>query len=180
MRLLSLLLLPALIAATLPAESGDGDYQPPHYSILHRVKVPHLAAIGDDVLRFSTTPALGGRAYIFEVHALDRGRAAGTVRFFYGHAGSGWKRIGSMAIDMRRSDFEAMMARVDAALARFTPSPKNVIAVCADGPGYLTERRHAGKSQWLAGFCHDDDPNEKIAREVEAAFGKQLTRFFTR
>jgi hypothetical protein len=179
MRLLSLL-LPALIAATLPAESGDGDYRPTHYSILYRVKVTPLSAIGENVLRFSTTPALGGRAYIFEAHAVDRDRAAGTVSFFYGHAGSGWKRTGSMAIEMRRSDFDAAVARVDAALARATPPQKDEIMVCTDGPGYLTERRHAGKSQWLAGFCDDDHPNKAIAREVERIVGEQLGRFFTR
>ncbi len=52
--------------------------------------------------------------------------------------------------------------------------------VCADGPGYVSERRRAGKSQWLSGFCGENHPNEEIAGLVEAVMGEQFGRFFQR
>lgn len=185
MRLAMLFLaLPALVSMATPMESGTGDYRPPRYSVLHGAKAPPLSKIGNDVLRFSRTPALGGSTYIFEIHAVDGDWAIGSVQLFYGHPRNGWQAVGSIPVELRRADFEAVMRQVDAALARGEPdlsSPDGeVMILCTDGPGYVTERRHGGKSLWLAGFCGDNHPNDEIAKAVEGVIGEQLNRFFRR
>lgn len=174
-----LLLVVCLVTASLPtlasaawAEIVEGAYRPDRFSILTWTKSRPLNRLGDDVVRMSSTPALGGHGWVIELRRVDAGSAEGEVRFLRTGRDHGIE-VGRIRFDIAAEDYAALIRQIDALLARrdfqrsrVTRDPDGTVTellVCTDGPGYLTERRVGGKEVWLEGSCGDDHPNQAIA-----------------
>lgn len=174
-----LLLVVCLVTASLPmlasaawAEIVEGAYRPDRFSILTWTKARPLNRLGDDVVRMSSTPALGGRGWVIELRRVDGDSAEGEVRFLWTGRDRGVE-IGRIGFDIPAEDYAVLTGQIDAQLARrdfqesrVTRDPDGTIVeflVCTDGPGYVTERRVGSKQLWLKGFCGDDHPNQAIA-----------------
>lgn len=160
--------------------TGDFDYS--SHSVLHAAGARPLKDLGDDVIRFSQEPALGGPAWVAEVHRDGSKFAVGEITFFAGHPSSSWVKIGWFRYGLSAADYDVLSGKVDQQLTRTVPEfpqqlPNGSIFVgCTDGPGYLTERRKSGQSTWLSGFC-GDHPNKMIADLMFAAFERGACRF---
>lgn len=165
----------ALVASTASAESGVGEYKPEHAEVLAAAHVRRLSALGEDVVRFSSTPALGGRGWIVELHRTKRDRAEGVAEFYRGHPSLGWTKAGSVRLEGPKDEFDRLAEKVRVALARGEPDNRvsDEIVVCTDGPGYVTEQRQSGRTVWTSGFCNNGHPNNEIAELMLSA----ITRF---
>ena len=164
------------IALLLPAvalvESGVGAFDHGRFSILAWSQAPKLAALGDDVVRMSSTPALGGTGWVIELHRADAKFAEGEARFLWTSRSEGVE-AGRIKLRMRLEDYETLTRRIDTELARTDFEDSRVtrnaqgqvteLIVCTDGPGYVTERRVDGRMTWMGGFCGDGHPNNVIA-----------------
>ena len=175
------MLLVALLLVAQPAQpdcrrwrsGGDLQYCPLERSIhdvLNAVPRPELQQLGGDAIRFSTMPALGGRAAIVEIVDSGRTRLVGHLYGLYGHPYLGWDIADDQLFSLSRREYAQLVARVDAAFARYP----QVIAdlggearySCVDGPGLVTERVVRGNVATLAGDCElteqDAHPNTRI------------------
>ena len=164
------------------ADAGTGPY-PRRADVLKASHVPALGKIGEDVIRFSSTPALGGRGVIIEIHRRDAQWSTGTMTLLIGHPSARWVTTAMLTIEMNTSQFEALTSEIDRQLLRGEPpleNAKDEIVACTDGPGYVTERLSDGRSRWLSGFC-GDHPNNRIAELISpiaaGSFGRWLPDF---
>jgi hypothetical protein len=145
-----------------------GEVQREQNEVLDAAHRPPMARLGDDAIRFSTAPALGGTAYVVEI--VSRGGHLATVRAISleGHERWGWHVEERLRFDLSSATYRRLASRVDAALARAERAVRKTddeseSYVCMDGPGYLTERSLGSKLVSLAGFCGPDHPNRDIA-----------------
>lgn len=154
-----------LSSANSYANTGSGRY-PRDADVLKGSKAPALEKIGDDVVRFSSTPALGGRGVVIELHRKDDRWATGTMSLLIGHPSYHWTTTATVILEINTSEYEALTQEIDAQLLRGEPPLVELengdIVICTDGPGYVTERLKNGHNQWLSGFC-GDHPNNRIA-----------------
>lgn len=167
-----------LLAPAAWAETGEGAFDHGRFNILAWSKARPLKAIGDDVVRMSSTPALGGQGWVIELHRVDEKFARGEVRFLWTSRDRG-EETGRIKLGMLIEDYEALTRRIDEQLTRRDFEDSRVVhnskgqvtelIVCTDGPGYVTERRVGGKEVWLDGFCGDNHPNDAIAVLLQAA-----------
>lgn len=160
------------------ADVGTGPY-PREADVLEATDAPALDKIGEDVVRFSSTPALGGRGVIIEIHRRDAEWATGTMTLLIGHSSDRWVTTATLVIEMKTKQFEALTREIDAQLRRREPPLENTngeIVVCTDGPGYVTERFNRGNSQWLSGFC-GDHPNNRIAELIAPIAARSFERW---
>jgi hypothetical protein len=143
--------------------------------------LPGLYGADGDVFRFSAAPALGGRGFVITLSELPKGAGRIEAILIHGHHGLGWTRQATMEARLSPEAYAEALARVDAlyrpldyAAIPGPNDPSRVIALCTDGPGYLSERNRDGEVTWLSGHCADNHPNPAIAgvmRElVEHAF----------
>ena len=153
-------------ADTLPPLTGTGD--PPREmtgDILLDLDAPRISSIERDVLRFSSAPALGGRGYVMTFVGAADGAWA-EITWVRGHSQTRWRVTRRERIALEPSEYEDIASVADSAYARgrrhMNPD-RDVIDVCADGPGYLSERLVDGSQIWLAGSCGDENPNDEIA-----------------
>jgi len=167
------------------ADVGTGPY-PRKADVLEAANAPELDTIGQDVVRFSSTPALGGRGVIIEIHRRDAEWATGTMTLLIGRPRGRWVTTATLLIEMKIPQFEELARQIDAQLQREEPPLENVegeIVVCTDGPGYVTERLSRGGSRWLSGFC-DEHPNNRIAELMAPiaaqSFDRWLPEFISR
>jgi hypothetical protein len=126
------------------------------HDILDAARAPRMADLGGDAVRFSSQPGLGGVGYIFVL------RATGEVEiaWFYGHLGLGWRRTRGERFQISEDEYQEIAAEVDRLLSlgvaeaqsRITPEGR-ILVVCADGPGYLTERVKSGEVAWMRPMC---------------------------
>ena len=154
----------------LPCELERG-----HNEILDAAHRPSLRALGDDAIRFSSMPSLGGTAAIVE---FVRGRRAWTYArtvALSGHPLFGWTVDERRMFSLSRREYDALAAGVDAALASYRPSTPVDLGngttetiVCTDGPGFLTERVAAGAVATLAGSCPPERDRQHANRLVAA------------
>ena len=145
------------------AEYGAGDavrysqlYDDGFRDLLDDARAPSLGELGDDAVRFSSQPALGGTGYIIALSATGRAE----VSWFWGHASLGWRRTRRVRFDVSEDEYREVIAEVDQLLAvgiadaqNDARQPGEVIVACADGPGYLAERIRDGESFWLRPQC---------------------------
>lgn len=160
------------------ADAGAGRYSR-EASVLKASNAPALDNIGEDVVRFSSTPALGGRGVVIEIHRRDDQWSTGTMTLLVGHPADRWVTTATLVIEMKTSEFEALTREIDAQLLREEPPLENSegeIVVCTDGPGYVTERLVGGRSQWLSGFC-GDHPNNRIAELIAPIVARSFERW---
>lgn len=151
------------LVSTAHAETERGEYRPSRGDVLQAARAPRLSSIGVDAIRFSSTPALGGRGWIVELRKGQAGGAVGEAQFFSGHPRTKWTRTGWIKLSLPDAAYAELASRIDLLLTRKEPaSASDEVVVCTDGPGYLTERRRAGMTVWLSGFC-DGNPNDEIA-----------------
>jgi hypothetical protein len=164
------------------ANEGSGEFAH-HDDVPFAVHAKPLEQIGDDVIRFSTTPALGGPAWVAELHR-EPDRGVGSVTFGYWGRGD-WEEGGSLSLGLSLKQYDELVAKVDALVAQSgakadTKTNRHgigVVHICTDGPGYLTERRKNGRTIWLDGFCGDDHPNNAIARLMFAVVSSNLCSY---
>ena len=88
--------------------------------------------------------------------------------WYYGHQGWRWIGEGRRTFDISPAAFRDVTATVAAAMTRLDPLPPGVYWVCADGPGFLTERVDEGRVFSMTGSCgfHEREPHPH--REIEA------------
>ncbi|MBA4766806.1 MAG: hypothetical protein H2049_04115 [Porphyrobacter sp.] len=128
---------------------------------------------GDVMLRFSSQPALGGVGYEVSIRPYDDDVAAVRVVIVDGHPEAGWIEMLSAYSDIPREQFDRLRASFAAALSAAPIASlsvdrdgNEVIIVCTDGPGYLTEVVEPSGTRELSGFC-GDHPNRRLAEEIE-------------
>jgi hypothetical protein len=179
---LALLITAVISMGALPAraEVGGGDFDVSGPSSLSGTGAKPISQVGDDAIRISATPALGGKAWVIELHRQDADWALGDASFGFWGRGSGWTSLGHLRIELRSADYAALSKKVDALLARGEPAPpppeSGWVVVCTDGPGYLSERRKNGKSTWMSGFC-GEHPNNAIARLMMQVVWKEACTY---
>ena len=138
------------------------------HDILDSVQRPSATILGQDVIRFSSAPALGGRGLVVELVSEGSRGAVGRLFWLYGHPGLGWEMRGGTRIRLTSERYSRLATVVDQQMARSEPLPSpaadepEVMFVCTDGPGYLTERVRHGQIVTLAGSCGDEHPNDQI------------------
>lgn len=164
--LVSLPLASALLIAptSSTADSGSGVYHE-EFDVLAATNAPALEALGRDVVRFSSSPALGGKGMIIELHRRDADWAEGTLTLLYGHPSEKWEIKATISLAISASEFDRLTRKIDAEMSKGeqqTEGADGTIVVCTDGPGYVTERLAGGHSQWLSDSC-GDHPNDRIA-----------------
>lgn len=151
--------------------------------VLDAADRPTMRKLGDGAFRFSTSPALGGRAAIVEIAPRRKGGAEVRSFTFEGHPLLGWTRAGSASFLLPVDEQRQFLREVDAALLLYRPSTRGpespVMIVCTDGPGYLTERIQGRAIETLAGFCPFDSeaphPNVTIACRLDELLRRHLT-----
>ncbi|MET1112853.1 MAG: hypothetical protein ABWX67_15140 [Allosphingosinicella sp.] len=143
---------------------------------------PAIRKLGDGTLRFSTSPALGGRAAIVEIVPRPEGHAEVRTFAFEGHPHFGWTRTGSAGFRLSAEEQRRLLSAFDAALPPYRRSPGDidgpVMIVCTDGPGYLTERVRGRAVETLDGSCPLDDdaphPNAILACRLDEILRRHL------
>jgi len=160
-----------------PANSGEGDFPLANFHPLEKFVHPQpLSVLGYEAVRFTADPALGGRVLVVEIAHQDPKWATGKVYFLFRNR----KEVrldGQLKISLSRSDFDSLMSQIvrlaePAVIAR---SPNGADNICTDGPGYVAEFRHAGKSHWIGHECGEDATFEiakLMARVIEANIGE--------
>jgi hypothetical protein len=125
-----------------------------------------MRELGNDAIRFSTMPSLGGQAYVVEI--VGRGSAPAKVRIYWlrGHSAFGWARQGSIMDSIPSAEYRRLSDTVDYLLASYRPSGLGNIPLCADGPIAVTERLRGSEVVSLTGHCRG--PNEDIGDLVLA------------
>lgn len=145
-----------------PRHQPGGEYR----DILVTARAPTIGALGNDALRFSSQPALGGVGYIITV----RGNGRVNVAWYYGHPALGWRRTRQASFRIPEAEYERVVGRVDELLAEGASelrrtvegTEEEAIVVCSDGPGYRTERIRGGEATWYRPWC--SGANDEIAR----------------
>lgn len=144
-----------------------------------------LARIGNDAFRITYSAALG-HSWSIELHRVGDDGANGEI-VLYAPVNNGetftspddrMRFVGWRALGMSRARYDALVAKIDAAMAESDPPPPpksaaqpDELVVCSDGADYLTERRKQGRTTWLRlDTCYDADRGEDVARLVLAAF----------
>lgn len=135
-------------------QTGAGAVERYEHDILDAASAPRINALGDDALRFSSQPALGGTGYVIVLRSDGYAR----VSWFYGHGARGWRRTRWIAFRVADYEYRDLMEEIDRLLAAAEPDLRemdemDLIGVCADGPGYLTERVRDGEARWYRPDC---------------------------
>ena len=161
--------LAALIAIPSPvfAESGEGEAPRGKHSLLSGIGARPLSKLGDEAIRFTSEPALGGPATSVELRP-DRGQYKVTVSYLDGHPSLGWRKLGAFQFSINHEEFSWLLAEIERAEREEGaddggPDADGDIVVCTDGPGYLSEIRSHGHTRWISGFC-GRNANNTIAR----------------
>lgn len=161
-------------ACAQPEKSGVGN----HFRTLsRRIEVfEPLSRHGPDALRVTVDPRseMVRVAWTVELYpegpnprASRRRRAVGFAILYDPADGSParplfvakWERL-----VMWQTDYEQLVGRLDAALARRDPWPSSdALVVGCGSPRYLIERRKHGKTTWLQQDC----PSDRASSEIE-------------
>jgi hypothetical protein len=148
--------------------------------ILDAASRPPAEALGSDAIRFSSRPALGGRAAVVEIVRQPSGGAEVTLFTLSGHPRAQWDLHGTQRFNLPPVEYRQLSERVDAALTAYRPSVRNPdtgeFIVCTDGPGFLTERVRAGRVVTLSGQCPPEIDELHSNRVIAAAIDAMLCR----
>jgi hypothetical protein len=155
-----------------------------------RIIVPQpLARFGDDGIRVTYEPALG-EYWSIELHPVAANQVVGDISFYgvpdqgvtFTHPPRRVRLDGWMSLGMSRRRYDALAAKIDAALAERDPpadqgAPASSAAdvsqmvICTDAAGYLTERRKRGQTAWMAlNACDDEDHFADVGHLMAQAF----------
>jgi hypothetical protein len=167
-------------ASMARADSGEGESPIEPWDARALARLQPMSAIGNDAVRFSKTPSLGGPGWVLELHRLGDGGAIGVVTFVYATREIDGDNLGSLRVGLRRGEYDALIGKIDALMAAGDPPTPPLrgahgelgrFFVCTDGPGYLTERRLDGRTHWLSGDCapHPNNQIVKLMWEVVVA-----------
>lgn len=171
--------------ASASAEVGEGEYPRERFDALDAIHARNLAELGDEAIRFSTQPALGGPSTVVEVSPdLDRGFKV-RVSYLTGGPASNWKKRGSFHFWLDADDFDWLLGEIETAEQEIGANEINQIdedgdgvpdsfIVCTDGPGYLAEIRSKGRTRWMSGYCG------RNANNVIAPMMGRLVQYGTR
>jgi hypothetical protein len=171
-----------MVAGNAAADVGSGEVER-GVDVLSATHARPMSEVGDDAIRFSTTPSLGGRAWIVEWRGDERGRGAtGSITFLYWTRDGAPLNVGTVQIGLSKEEYSALATEVDRLMRSPEPKPQTcenghcLIDVCTDGPGYLIERRHGGSTTWMSGDC-GDHPNNRIAKLMLSSAWTDLCRY---
>lgn len=150
--------------------------------ILDAVRRPPAGNLGQDVIRFSRRPELGGRGAVVEIIRRDRGRADVRLWVLSGHPRTRWELADTAHFMLSANEYGQLKSGIDAAISRYRMPEVNPDngerIICLDGPGFLTERVKAGRIASLAGQCppaiDEEHPNRNIADLVDAMLCRHL------
>jgi len=156
----------AFIGPATPS-AGDGAPQLWPSNVLMSTGAPPLESLGDNVIRFSSSPLRSKLTYIVEAHRVGVGPAAGTVTTF-ALGEIRWEQVSVRHFRLTAADFQTLTATVDDLMKERLPiiDDKDEVIACLDGAFFLTERMRDGKKSWLEG---DYGPNYTIAKALIAA-----------
>jgi len=157
------LVAPSAFAVVRHAEFGFGEaprytelYDGEFRDLLDDARAPTMATLGDSAVRFSSQPALGGTGYIITLHA----NGTAEVSWFRGHSRLGWRRTRRIRFHIEPTEYRSVVAEVDRMLATGIEDARTrseatdeVIVMCSDGPGYLTERIRDNDVIWFRPSC---------------------------
>ena len=163
-----LLVLPTiLVILARPLSAAPENVDRP--SILLASDARPLSALGENAMRFSSAPALGGKGYLIEIAEHDDEWAVGRFVVFVGHPSDEWIEVLRGRLALPANEFLQLLRSVNSLMqegeAEYNQGD-GVIFVCTDGPGFLSESRLGGIDLTLEGFCGEDHPNEKINRLI--------------
>jgi hypothetical protein len=169
------------LAAAIACEPGDagrarsedvceGEFERGEHELLDDARSPPMGALGPDAIRFSSAPSLGGDALVIQI--VPKGRSPATVKAvgLRGHPRYGWSIEDRLSFSLSPSAYRRLAARVDAELAKpvitefVDGQGEEVMMVCMDGPGFVTERATGGRTFNLEGSCGESHPNDVIAQ----------------
>ena len=164
----------AAVSAQAIADTGAGyPTSDLREGALRAVRAKPLEQLGEQAIRFSSQPALGGPATVIEIRPdSEDDYFRVTVHYLVGHPSSNWDRRGSFYFWIVDDDFAWLLSEVERAEREASPvsigsntddDADREIVVCTDGPGYLTEIRSKGRTRSIGGFCGDHHPNRRIA-----------------
>jgi hypothetical protein len=180
-RMVSVALLGTLMvgapAHSEPTAQGDAQQQ---NSVLRQLGAGAVGALGDDAMRFSTEPALGGTAIVVETVRAETNRNPVSIRRFRGHPRIGWTANGHWKFDISDREYGELAAKIDILLAAPDPacttSDSDAVCeyVCTDGPGILVERRMQKQSLWRRGSCGLGHPNGRAEKLIERLVRQHL------
>ncbi|TCU59635.1 hypothetical protein EDF58_102319 [Novosphingobium sp. PhB57] len=152
---------------------GEGIYAA-HRDVLNGTGSRPLRKIADDVIRFSSTPALGAPGYIIELHGKTRDQGPQVLARFFRHGIDRWDPDGEMRFALSEDAYDDLAGTIDELLAQGTPESRGQVRwICMDGPGFVTERLTKGRAHWLSGFC-GDNPNNAIAALLDGLLEQQV------
>jgi hypothetical protein len=176
MRRLAITLVLLFWIPTLASADVGHDESTVTEGVLAAIHAKPLSQVGDDAIRFSNEPALGGPAWVVEWHRDSQGFGEGTVTFLYWHRSEDPSVTGVLQLGLSREAYAELSAKIDELLRRPERVEKyrpRLFFVCTDGPGYLTERRTGGVTTWLTGFC-GDHPNNAISKLISTSVWSNL------
>lgn len=157
--------------------------EPVEHDIMQAVRARPFVELGQDAIRFSSEPSLGGHGYMIEVARRDEQWAVGRFVVLTGHPYSGWHEGMAGYVEMKTPDFMSLLRAVDSLLAEGEPVHEvrdGEITVCTDGPGYSTETSLGGRRRALAGQCGINHPNVEVADMMGALIKKSAARWTAR
>lgn len=154
-----------------PPSAGSGEYRT-RFGVLPAARAPALSKLGSDVLRVSASPALGGRGWIIEMHAVRHPyfAARGSVTFLattktYGD----WRVTGKMPLQLTAPEWVRVRGEVGRLLAKGQhdiPDGPGEVRICMDGPNHVVEERSPAGDRWMTGACITSDPTPEIVEVV--------------
>jgi hypothetical protein len=162
----------ALYAAPAPAKTGVGNFfRRPAINKITRFEP--LSRFGDDAVRVTFLP-FEHVGWTIELHPGGPSGATGEVAF-YEPSGRGDIFVGWLRLGMRRGDYDALLASIDAAMAKrdraeFQGEKPGELIVCTEAPLYVTERRRHGKTTWIQDTCAAEMPAAEVVDLMVAAF----------
>jgi len=177
--ILSRLLTAVALAAAAPAiaDHGDGSYPASRGDVVKGFRP--IERVGENAIRFSSAPALGGRGVVIELAEQPDGGAVGAVTWLLGHPQESWKRADPVPLVLLPAEWRKLRTDVDSALLKREPAASRAdgsLFICTDGPGYLTERNSSGGTFWVSGFC-GDHPNDDVAKAFNALLVEHFASF---
>jgi|GEM_PF-4341324 hypothetical protein len=177
--ILSRLLAAAVLTAAVPAfaDHGDGHYPASRGDVVRGFRP--IDRLGENAIRFSSAPALGGRGVVVELAEQPDGSASGAVTWLLGHPQDDWKRADPVPLTLPPAEWRKLRGEVDVALLKREPAASRAdgsLVLCTDGPGYLTERQSPSGTFWVSGFC-GDHPNDDVAKLFNALLVEHFASF---
>lgn len=166
-------------AASAHAETGTGAFAGSG-GVRGPADLRSLTTVGGNVIRMSSSAALGGRGWVIEIRGTDAGGSEGRMIFLKTtKSRTDWRVEGSLPLRFSPTEWRQITRSVDERLAHGQHNevrPGEVI-VCADGSDQVVERRAPSRDTWMRRACITDDPTSDIGKLLTSAAVDQMCEF---